>query len=129
MSGRYLLDTNIIISLFADEPSVKNHLSHADAVFVPSIALGELYYGARKSSRIPENLAKIDSFVAKTPVLVSDLETAKKYGIIKDELRKKGRPLPENDIWIAALALQYDLVLLTRDAHFQQIEMVKISTV
>jgi tRNA(fMet)-specific endonuclease VapC len=60
MSGSYLLDTNIIISLFADEPSVKNHLNHADAVFVPSIALGELYYGARKSSRIPENLAKID---------------------------------------------------------------------
>jgi predicted nucleic acid-binding protein len=72
---------------------------------------------------------QIDGFVAKTPVLVSDLETAKKYGIIKDKLRKKGRPLPENDIWIAALALQYDLVLLTRDAHFQQIEMIKISTV
>jgi len=129
MSGRYLLDTNIIISLFADEPLVKSSLGHADAVFVPSVALGELYYGARKSSRIQANLARIDDFIANSTVLVSDAETAKQYGIIKNKLRQKGRPLPENDIWIAALALQYNLVLLTRDAHFQQIEMLDTSTI
>ena len=52
MSGRYLLDTNIIIALFADEPLVKSSLGHADAVFVPSVALGELYEGAVKPSRL-----------------------------------------------------------------------------
>jgi tRNA(fMet)-specific endonuclease VapC len=50
------------------------------------------------------------------------LETARQYGEVKNRLRLKGRPLPENDVWIAALALQHDLILVTRDAHFQEVE-------
>jgi tRNA(fMet)-specific endonuclease VapC len=60
MSGRYLLDTNIIIALFADEAGVKQHLLTAEEVFIPSIVIGELCYGARKSGRPTENLARID---------------------------------------------------------------------
>ncbi|WP_322746135.1 PIN domain-containing protein [Nostoc sp. LEGE 06077] len=51
-----------------------------------------------------------------------DVETARQYGEIKNKLRLKGHPLPENDIWIASVALQYQLTLVTRDAHFQQVE-------
>jgi tRNA(fMet)-specific endonuclease VapC len=58
MSGRYLLDTNIIIALFADEVAIKNSLAQADEVFIPSIAIGELCYGARKSGRPQENLER-----------------------------------------------------------------------
>ncbi|NEP57552.1 MAG: type II toxin-antitoxin system VapC family toxin [Symploca sp. SIO2G7] len=76
MSGRYLLDTNIIIALFADEVVLKNNLAQADEVFLPSIAIGELCYGARKSGRKQANLAKVDELVANITVLGCDTETA-----------------------------------------------------
>lgn len=122
MSGRYLLDTNIIIALFADEATVKNNLAQANEVFIPSFVIGELCYGVRKSGRVSANLARIDELVAGSTILGCDAETARQYGEVKNPLRLKGRPLPENDIWIAALALQHDLTLVTRDAHFQEVE-------
>ncbi|WP_413165650.1 type II toxin-antitoxin system VapC family toxin [Capilliphycus salinus ALCB114379] len=121
MSGRYLLDTNIVIALFADEATVKNNLAQASEVFIPTPVIGELYYGARKSGRSQANLAKIDEFIANNTVLLCDVETARQYGDIKNKLRLKGRPLTENDIWIAAIALQYSLILVTRDAHFLEV--------
>ena len=69
MSGRYLLDTNVIIALFAREQTVLDRLAAADAVFVPLVALGELYYGARKSGRVAQNLERIDEFAAATTLL------------------------------------------------------------
>jgi tRNA(fMet)-specific endonuclease VapC len=128
MSGRYLLDTNIIIALFADEASVRTNLAQAEEVFIPSIAIGELYYGARKSGRTQDNLARVDELVANSAVLGCDAETARRYGEVKNGLRLKGRPLPENDIWIAALALQHNLTLVTRDAHFQEVENLQAVT-
>ncbi|GAP97813.1 VapC toxin protein [Leptolyngbya sp. NIES-2104] len=117
-----MLDTNIIIALFANEESVRSRFEQADEVFISSIAIGELCYGARKSTRTTENLERIDEFVAENVVLHCDIETAQYYGDIKNVLRLKGRPLPENDIWIAAIALQHNLILVTRDAHFQEVE-------
>ncbi len=117
-----MLDTNIVIALFADEAIVKENLAQASEVFIPSIVIGELCYGARRSGRIEANLARIDELVASSTILVCDAETARHYGEVKNKLRLKGRPLPENDIWIAALALQHDLILVTRDAHFQEVE-------
>ncbi len=122
MSGRYLLDTNIIIALFASEASIIDNLSQADEVFIPSIALGELHYGARKSGRSQKNLERIEEFVTNNTIIECDANTARQYGAVKNRLRIKGRPLPENDVWIAALALQYGLTLVTRDAHLQEVE-------
>jgi len=122
MSGNYLLDTNIIIGLFAGQASIIKHLQQSDEIFIPSIALGELHYGARKSGRVQQNIERIEEFVADVTVVDCDASTARQYGDVKNRLRVKGRPLPENDIWIAALALQYALVLVTRDAHFQHVE-------
>ena len=73
MSGRYLLDTNIIIALFADEAVIRENLAQASEVFIPIIAIGELYYGARKSGRILANLARIDELVANSKVLECDI--------------------------------------------------------
>lgn len=122
MSGRFLLDTNIVIALFADEARVKDNLADAHEVFIPSIVIGELCYGARRSGQVRANLARIDELVSASTVLSCDTETARHYGEVKNTLRLKGRPLPENDIWIAALALQHRLILVTRDAHFQEVE-------
>ncbi len=122
MNGKYLLDTNIIIALFADELEVKENLSTAGEVFLSSVAIGELCYGARKSGKPEENLSRINVLTSNNVVLGCDTETARKYGELKHRLQVKGRPLPENDIWIAAIALQHNLILVSRDAHFQEVE-------
>ncbi|MBC7911224.1 MAG: type II toxin-antitoxin system VapC family toxin [Pyrinomonadaceae bacterium] len=122
MNGRYLLDTNIVIAIFADETAVRQQLAGAGEVFVPSIALGELYYGAHKSARVASNIARVDEFAANNTVLVCDTETSRLYGNIKSELRAKGRPIPENDIWIAAVTTQHQLTLVTRDGHFNNVD-------
>lgn len=126
MSGRYLLDTNIVIALFANDPAVTDHLAESDEVFIPSIIVGELYYGAHKSNRVKENLARIDELVATSVVLPCDIETARWYGDVKNKLRQKGRPIPENDIWIAAIALQHNLILVSRDQHFNAVDILEI---
>lgn len=125
MSGRYLLDTNIVIALFAREAPIIERLEQAQEVFVPCMTLGELYYGAHRSERVTQNLAKIAEFAASSSILPCSAETAREYGAIKNALRAKGTPIPENDIWIAAVARQYDLVLVTRDRHFDVIENLK----
>ena len=124
-SGRYLLDTNIVIAIFADEMIVQERRQSADKVYLPSPAIGELYYGARKSDRPTENLAKINQIVQQIRILPCNLGTARWYGIIKDQLRRKGRLIPDNDIWIAAIAMQHDLILVTRDAHFDEVESLQ----
>jgi len=126
MIGRFLIDTNIVIALFADDAAVQQHLRDAVEVFTPSIVLGELYYGAYKSFRIEENISRINEFASQNSVLMCDTVTAQRYGQIKDGLRKKGRPIPENDIWIAAIALQYDLILVSRDDHFHDVVGLQI---
>jgi len=126
MSGRFLLDTNMVIALFAQEVAVQQRLATATEVFVPSIVLGELYYGARKSARVATNVAQVDVFAASSAVLACDTATSQQYGEIKHELRAKGRPIPENDIWIAAIAVQYGLTLVSRDGHFSEIGSLSI---
>lgn len=128
MSGKYLLDSNIIIALFAGEQVVLNAANEAEEVFVPSIVVGELYYGAQKSNKRQMNVARVDSFAEANVILDCDQETARWYGQIKQQLQAKGRPLPENDIWIAAIAFQYGLTLVTRDNHFNEIDSLDIET-
>ncbi len=122
MNGRMLLDTNIVIALWANDASVTQQLASAPEVFVPVIVLGELYYGARKSAWSTKNVERIDDLAARSSVLPCNLDTARHYGMIKDRLRVAGRPIPENDLWIAAIAMQHSLVLVTRDEHFQRID-------
>ena len=124
-SGRYLLDTNIVIAMFAGEVAIQERRQNADRVFLPSPVVGELCYGARKSSRPIENLARVNRLTQNFRVIPCNLETARWYGIIKDRLRRKGRLIPDNDIWIAAIAIQRRLILVTRDAHFDEVESLQ----
>jgi tRNA(fMet)-specific endonuclease VapC len=121
MSGKYLLDTNIIIALFAEDPFVKKHIAKTGEIFIPAIVIGELFFGAFKSGRPKANNARIENFAACNTVLACDIGTSRQYGYIKSLQHKKGRPIPENDIWIAALALEYELILVSRDEHFEEI--------
>jgi len=120
MNGRYLLDTNVAIAIvereinFQDRPKAQG--------FLNTTVLGELYFGVEKSSRVEENLERLQRLRSVFSVLVCDDETARHYGIIRYALLRKGRPIPENDIWIAASARQHGLTLATRDGHFDDVD-------
>ena len=116
--GRYLLDTNILIAMLAGEPTVTAAIGAAAAVYLPSLAVGELFYGAQKSGRPAANAQVVETLAAAGTVLPYGLNTARRYGELKALLRTRGTPIPENDIWIAALAREHDLTLATRDHQF-----------
>lgn len=122
MNGKTLLDTNAVIAVFANDAAVLAIVSRADECFLPSIVLGELYYGAHHSAKVADNVAQLQAFRDTVTLLPCDEETAVGYGRIKAELRRKGRPIPENDIWIAAIAAQYQLELLSNDEHFDDVD-------
>jgi len=121
MSGSLLLDTNAVIALLSGDPSLASTLAGAD-LFVPIIVIGELYYGAYKSTRVSENLVRLKEFAKANTVLGCNEATADHYGQVQNALRAKGRPIPQNDVWIAAIAVQNDMTLVTRDAHFGAVD-------
>ena len=122
MTGRYLLDTNVAIAILEREIDLESLSSNGREVFLNSIVLGELFFGAEKSQRLQENLGRIRFLASRCPILPCDEETARHYGTVKTLLQRKGRPIPENDIWIAASARQHGLTLATRDGHFEYVE-------
>ena len=121
----HLLDTNIIVCLLNGEPTVLDALSRLGNVAIPTTVLGELYFGAMRSSLPEKNVARLEELAGHTPVISCDAETAREYGRIKSQLLGIGRPIPENDIWIAALALQHNATLVTRDGHFANVSNLK----
>lgn len=126
MDGKFLIDTNIIIALFAKDKVIHDRIVNLGEIFVPSIVIGELYFGAYKSKRAEENLRRIDEFSFNNTVLPCDTETAKRYGDIKNRLKENGQPIPENDIWIAAITQQYNVILITKDIHFDAVDNLKV---
>ncbi|MCB9034172.1 MAG: type II toxin-antitoxin system VapC family toxin [Chitinophagales bacterium] len=127
MSGnsQIIVDSNIVIAILNGEKKVTIKLEK-QKVYIPSIVIGELYYGANQSKLSTKNKEKIEVFASKCTILLIDEATGKEYGIIKSELKQKGKPIPENDIWIAALAKQYDIPIATRDKHFKQIKGIDL---
>lgn len=117
---RLLLDTNRYTDLCRSEPSVVNTLNTADEIWLPFITLAELRAGFAVGTRGPRNEAMLRQFLLKpgVAILYPDDQTTHHYAAIYRQLRKQGTPIPTNDMWIAALALQHSLTLYARDAHF-----------
>ena len=90
-------------------------------MFLPLVVLGELLYGAYKSKQKEKALAQVQEFSHGRIVIRPDETTAELYGQIKALLAASGKTIPENDVWIAAVARQYDLPVATRDRHFSYI--------
>ena len=122
MNGRFLLDTNIVIACLSNEPGVVGRIDDADEFFISSTVLGEMLYGAYNSNNVDDNIRRIKSFLSNAGLLTCDGPTSHLYGETKTELRRKGRPIPDNDIWIAASAKQHSLTLVTRDTHFDEVD-------
>ena len=126
IGNKYLLDTNIIIAWLQGEAAIANKIEKAEEVHIPIIVVGELYYGATFSNHLQKNIKEIKKVTSNYNVLLIDEGTAINYGNIKTELRKIGKPIPENDIRIAAIARQYELTVVTRDNHFKTIDSISL---
>ncbi len=126
MDGSFLLDTNVVIALLASDRAILKRKKRAEKLFVPCIVVGELFYGACHSAHVQKTIAMVEAFAAANAILNCDTETGRYYGEIKNQLRKVGRPIPENDIWIAALTRQYELTLVSRDQHFQEVDNLQL---
>ena len=89
------------------------------------MVLGELHFGAQRAQRRQEQLAYIHDLLTYAAVLYPDQDTTEIYGQMKAELARLGKPIPDNDLWIAVMARQHALPLATRDAHFAQVPRLK----
>lgn len=123
-----ILDTNIIIDLFRGRSEIARQLDKLTEVFVPVPVLGELYLGAESSSNKSHHISQIEFLLSHVKLLYPTKETAAIYGRVKVQLKRKGRPIPENDIWIAALAIEHGLQLITRDNHFKELPELEMAT-
>jgi tRNA(fMet)-specific endonuclease VapC len=122
--SRILIDTNAYTALLGGDREIAAMLAQSEAVLLSPIVIGELLDGFSKGNRNRENKELFDRFRAKprtVSVPITD-ETAEWYGLIKGQLRKKGRPIPMHDLWIAASCMEHGAKLLTFDEHFTEIE-------
>ena len=123
---RICLDTSAYSNFRRGEPRVVEHLDRAEWVGVPSVVVGELRAGFQLGARADENFNELDEFLnhAVVETLLVDMAVAHIYGEIFADLRRKGRPLPTNDIWIAAIAARAGATVLTFDEHFREVARV-----
>jgi len=125
---KILLDTNAYISYLAGDDKVLEFLATADVVYISVFVAGELYAGFRGGTQYRQNKSQFESFLLKTTVefLNATETTADLFGQLKDTLRKAGTPLPINDIWIAAHAMETGSVLITYDKHFAKLPGLRL---
>lgn len=123
-TGSVLLDTSVVVAHFRGDPALTARLAEA-ALYLPWVVVGELHYGAQKAKRREEAIAQVREFLRIAIPLWPDNPTLEQYGQIKAEIAEAGTPIPDNDIWIAALAREYELPLVTRDHHFAVVPGLK----
>ncbi len=123
-----LLDTSAYSALRGGHQAILDVMRRSETVAVPAIVLGELHSGFRAGNRCAENIAQLTQFLSKPSVRILNVteETALRYAEVDVYLRKKGRPIPRNDVWIAAATLEHGLQLLTLDVHFREIPLLLI---
>jgi tRNA(fMet)-specific endonuclease VapC len=125
-SGDVLLDTSVVIPYLKGDQAVRTQMQASGTIFLPQTALGELYCGSFLSANQARTKNQILQFLQGVVVLSPGNATSEHYGQIRAELAKAGTPIPENDIWIAALAVEHQLPLAARDAHFDCIRALKV---
>jgi tRNA(fMet)-specific endonuclease VapC len=124
-AGSILLDTSVVIPHLRGDQALSTLLAQAASIQMPWVVLGELCFGAKLAVRPKEAIARVRAFLRTVALLLPDEGTAEHYGDLKADLARLGKPIPDNDLWIAALARQYDLPLATRDAHFAQVPRLR----
>lgn len=120
---RVAIDTNRLTDLFRGDVKLAEMLAICEEVWIPLIVLGELRAGFHGGTQQRRNEVLLNRLLAKPTVrvLLPSLETAEQYARLFVQLKRAGTPVPDNDLWIAALVLEHNLQLITRDQHFERI--------
>ncbi len=120
-----ILDTKGLSAMAEGDPLLEVVISKAAELAIPVIVLGEYRYGIEQSRNHVQYRTWLAEVVSNSRVLRVDEETAGEYASIRGELKRDGRPIPGNDVWIAALARQHALPIISRDAHFDVVRRLK----
>jgi len=126
---RLALDTNRYVDFCRGVPEAADRIQEAERIYLPFVSLAELRAGFRWGTRPPQNERVLTRFLnsSRVRVLYADEQTTHHYARLIHQLRQQATPIPTNDIWIASLALQNDLPLFARDAHFDHIpQLVRV---
>jgi predicted nucleic acid-binding protein len=118
-----ILDPSAYSDFLRGHPAIKLALQRADEIFLNPVVLGELLAGFLRGKDEKKNRAILQEFLSspRVKVIEIDEETSERYAAITDYLRVKGTPIPTNDLWIAASAMQHGLKVLTTDKHYLKI--------
>ena len=120
-----ILDTNALSAWAEGTPSVKDRYRTASRLVVPTVVLGEFYFGIRQSRRRARYENWLRRYLPMAELAVITRATASEYAEIWLQLKRSGNPIPVNDAWIAALARQHALPVLSNDSHFDAVEGVR----
>jgi tRNA(fMet)-specific endonuclease VapC len=120
------LDSNIVIDILNSKSSTISIIERYHLICLPIVVCGELLYGAHNSQKHVMNLQVVHAFINKCTLLETNFLVAEQYAKIRLQLKKIGKPIPENDIWIAALCIVKDIPLLSFDKHFIDITSLKL---
>ena len=120
---RVAVDTNRLTDLFRGDAALADLLGGCEEVWIPLVSLAELKAGFYGGSQRRRNEELLQRFLSRPTagVLLPGRETAEHYARLFVQLKRAGTPVPDNDLWIAAQALEHDLILITRDKHFRHI--------
>ncbi len=121
-----IIDTNIFIAFRGGIEPFRSLIANAGRIYVPVIVLGELLYGAHNSMQQTKNREAIEILLDSAFVIDIDEKVASFYAEIRTALKKNGTPIPENDMWIAAICKKLNLPLLTQDKHFEYIKGIDL---
>jgi tRNA(fMet)-specific endonuclease VapC len=116
-----ILDTNALSAFVDGDPSVGEILRHQSRASIPVIVLGEFRYGIALSRHRAAYEQWLESHLGHFEILMVNEETAHSYAALRVALKQKRQPIPANDAWIAALAMQHRLPVLSRDQHFDAV--------
>jgi len=128
---RLLLDTSAYSAFMRGHPEVKRALQEAEEIYLTPVILGELRAGFTRGRHRRKNEQALRNFLSspRVHVLVIDGDTAERYAVILNALRTAGTPIPTNDIWIAASAMQHGLHVLTTDVHYRKVSQVIVDLI
>lgn len=125
----FIIDTNVYSGFLGGEPGSVKALRSAHEIHLPLIVLAELLAGFAAGTRVQRNRHQLAQFMASPRVhlMKPDEKTAQLYADVFGDLRRRGTPIPTNDLWIAALARQHRLPLLSFDAHFRAVQGLELA--
>lgn len=126
MSGRVALDTEVCIKFLNGDRNIESLLHSYSEFHLPVVVVGELMYGAMNSKHVAQNLARHKRLIQKSDILEIKETTAAVYAKARIALKKAGKPIPENDLWIASICIENKIPFISSDVHFTYIDHLKL---